>query len=687
MKRQIEKVLHSALLRTLAVEPELPIADAVKRVAQLLSQSELLNQDKKVAEQALDHYSQSLRRCGVLNPVWLGESAGHRFHFYLVNAQPGWLMNLVDQTKSLGGAVSQYVLYGIWDSLVVLCGSDEEARVLRETMQSSTVYSLSFFSALSVPLYYRYSPLSPRSAGPAGNGEKDQMNRLVENWDEADLQPARAILEEKGVFLGPAWRAEVTPRSQISAYIGIKIYGWSQGLDARFVLSRLLTNEVLQSSMIHFFEVDRSEPFHYFAKVVCRDLEELDEATNVIGTTRVDHVRLEGNTFIVASGRSVLPKVRRGERLAVKRPIDLDAVDQLAQKTIGKLDPESISTFNQLQPEVKLILLRSLAELDSQTLDRQWSDEDDRIIRFAIDEFPVAVLKGPDGQFMIQPVSGITTHVEKIAKHVLRRAIEAAFGRNYARAQKELNLSHSDLRRVTLGQSVHAFKAMRKVPEFGFLLEALEVEWLERFDDFVEERNKWQHGGVNTTLSGLAVIDKGRQILVEGCELIRWFTGKVLRAIPTPAQEGLKLPEKREGREFGVFLSYSSSDKKIADRIAIGLRALGNPVWYDEWAIAGGDSILEKIDQGLARNDTLLLLLSPRSIRSAWVQKELNRAVMAQLKGQDVLIVPLLIDETEIPDALADIKYIDMRHDFEKGFIDLVKALSQRRKRLTGLES
>jgi hypothetical protein len=132
-----------------------------------------------------------------------------------------------------------------------------------------------------------------------------------------------------------------------------------------------------------------------------------------------------------------------------------------------------------------------------------------------------------------------------------------------------------------------------------------------------------------------------------------------------------------------VFLSHSTEDAEVADRIAVGLRALMSqyPVWYSDWAIRAGESIVDKINEALVRNDTLVVLLSRESVASPWVRRELTTALMDQLSGQDVTVVPILIEDCTIPSVLRDIRYIDMRSDrFEEGFIELFQLLRERQR-------
>jgi predicted esterase len=72
-----------------------------------------------------------------------------------------------------------------------------------------------------------------------------------------------------------------------------------------------------------------------------------------------------------------------------------------------------------------------------------------------------------------------------------------------------------------------------------------------------------------------------------------------------------------------VFISYSNKDRDFAERLATDLRASGAGVWFDQWKIKVGHSITQKINDGIHDNDYLAVVLSPYSVASPWVKKEL----------------------------------------------------------------
>jgi hypothetical protein len=126
-----------------------------------------------------------------------------------------------------------------------------------------------------------------------------------------------------------------------------------------------------------------------------------------------------------------------------------------------------------------------------------------------------------------------------------------------------------------------------------------------------------------------------------------------------------------------VFISYTSSDEAFADKLASDLSSLGAEVFYAKWDIKVGDSIVDKINVALSTHDHLVFILSANSVKSKWVQRELNSSLMRHLKDKKIKIKPVLIQDCDIPALLSDIKYADFRDDYNKGFAALVDSLHE----------
>ncbi len=122
-----------------------------------------------------------------------------------------------------------------------------------------------------------------------------------------------------------------------------------------------------------------------------------------------------------------------------------------------------------------------------------------------------------------------------------------------------------------------------------------------------------------------------------------------------------------------VFFCHASEDKPVVRELARVLKTLGTEVWFDEWEIRVGDSIVQKIDDALGHVTHLIVCLSQKSVNKPWVKKELSAALMRQLAKASIRILPILLDDCEIPTILADIKYASI----SKGIPMLVDELRE----------
>lgn len=124
-----------------------------------------------------------------------------------------------------------------------------------------------------------------------------------------------------------------------------------------------------------------------------------------------------------------------------------------------------------------------------------------------------------------------------------------------------------------------------------------------------------------------------------------------------------------------AFLSHSSHDKPFIRQLASDLKANGVQVWLDEWSIKVGESIPDKISQGLAESDYFLFAASKNSVESEWVKRELNSALIKEVEKRVVSILPLKLDECKIPDIIKDKKYADFSDSYKRGLTDLLNAM------------
>jgi hypothetical protein len=130
-----------------------------------------------------------------------------------------------------------------------------------------------------------------------------------------------------------------------------------------------------------------------------------------------------------------------------------------------------------------------------------------------------------------------------------------------------------------------------------------------------------------------------------------------------------KLPPK-------VFISYSHADREFAEKLAHDLVQSRINVWWDEWEIKVGDSLIQKIERGITSTSYLVIVLSTASVESAWVQEELRAALTRQLSERKTIALPVLLNDCDIPLFLRDKKYADFRKDYDFGLKNLSSTIS-----------
>jgi hypothetical protein len=126
-----------------------------------------------------------------------------------------------------------------------------------------------------------------------------------------------------------------------------------------------------------------------------------------------------------------------------------------------------------------------------------------------------------------------------------------------------------------------------------------------------------------------------------------------------------------------IFLSHNSKDKRFVKRLGRYLSENGVKVWIDEAEIKVGDSLIHKISEGIKDMDFLGVILTPNSISSNWVQKELEIAITLEIDNRHIKVLPILYKDCEIPIFLKDKVYADFRNRkmFQHSLIKLLDVL------------
>jgi len=94
--------------------------------------------------------------------------------------------------------------------------------------------------------------------------------------------------------------------------------------------------------------------------------------------------------------------------------------------------------------------------------------------------------------------------------------------------------------------------------------------------------------------------------------------------------------------EWGVFICHASEDKvDFVEPLTNALKEAGIKVWYDRFELKLGDSLRDKIDEGLANSLYGVVVLSSSFFKKEWPKTELDALVSRQNEDGKKLILPI----------------------------------------------
>jgi TIR domain-containing protein len=109
-----------------------------------------------------------------------------------------------------------------------------------------------------------------------------------------------------------------------------------------------------------------------------------------------------------------------------------------------------------------------------------------------------------------------------------------------------------------------------------------------------------------------------------------------------------------------VFISHSSENKDFAELARNSLQAAGIEVLIDS-IIEPGEPWEHTLRSLVNKADVLLILVSHYSLASEWVQFECLSFLARKKENPDLEVIPILIDDSELPGFLANYQVADFR--------------------------
>jgi hypothetical protein len=123
-----------------------------------------------------------------------------------------------------------------------------------------------------------------------------------------------------------------------------------------------------------------------------------------------------------------------------------------------------------------------------------------------------------------------------------------------------------------------------------------------------------------------------------------------------------------------VFLSHSSKDHDFVTRLARVLKRHKIRYWYSATHIAGAKQWHDEIGDALARCDWFLVVLTPDSVRSPWVKRELLYALSEERYSER--IIPVLrkpCEYSRLSWTLPEFQIVDLTGNFDVGCRQLLR--------------
>ena len=125
-----------------------------------------------------------------------------------------------------------------------------------------------------------------------------------------------------------------------------------------------------------------------------------------------------------------------------------------------------------------------------------------------------------------------------------------------------------------------------------------------------------------------------------------------LEAAVAPAAAAIRkllsqMPPRAEKHvEFSsCFISYSWNDKDFSAQLYDDLQSVGIRCWLDFKEMRTGERMLQQVERAIQAHDKVLLVLSSRSVNSAWVRAEVANALTVERARNRTVLFPIRVDD------------------------------------------
>ena len=144
---------------------------------------------------------------------------------------------------------------------------------------------------------------------------------------------------------------------------------------------------------------------------------------------------------------------------------------------------------------------------------------------------------------------------------------------------------------------------------------------------------------------------------------------------------------------YSCFISYSSKDQKFADLLHSHLQSKGARVWLATRDLKIGERFRARIDEAIRLYDKLLLVLSKNSVKSPWVEAEVEAAFEKERKQRRTVLFPIRLDDAVMETAeawaagirrtrhIGDFRKWKDRNEYQQAVVQLLQDLEEGEKK------
>lgn len=114
------------------------------------------------------------------------------------------------------------------------------------------------------------------------------------------------------------------------------------------------------------------------------------------------------------------------------------------------------------------------------------------------------------------------------------------------------------------------------------------------------------------------------------------------------------------------FLSHKSEDKLIVEKLIGFLQRQSVPIWFDKFEIDYGDSLVEKIQEGIGKSIGVIFWVTRYFLASNWCRIEMETFLTKFSSKRNIKIISVKhsdIRHDELPLFLQNLKYYEFNND------------------------